>query len=75
MAGSYCGLFPEKKLKVQYELPKSAEKAAFSLIEDAVMDAEKLRALGWYAEVPVREGLLRSVQYYMELGERTDMDW
>lgn len=64
MAERLVALFPEKGLSVKFELPKDSEKKAFSFISDAVMDTEKLEALGYRPLTPLDEGLKNTVHYY-----------
>ena len=47
--------------------PTAAEKAGYSKITKAVMNTDKLTALGWKAKYNVREGVLRTVNYLKEL--------
>lgn len=47
--------------------PTAAEKAGYSKITKAVMNTDKLTALGWTAKYNVREGVLRTVNYLKEL--------
>lgn len=71
MADMYCALFPEKNVKVRYEIPAGNEKVAFSFIADAVMDTCKITKLGWKAAVPLEEGLTYAVRHHMELLEKS----
>ncbi len=47
--------------------PTAAEKAGYSKITKAVMNTDKLSALGWTAKYDVRDGVLRTVNYLKEL--------
>ncbi len=47
--------------------PNAAEKAGYSKITKAVMNTDKLAALGWTAKYNVSEGVLRTVNYLKEL--------
>ncbi len=47
--------------------PTAAEKAGYSKITKAVMNTDKLSALGWDAKYNVRDGVLRTVNYLKEL--------
>lgn len=47
--------------------PSAAEKAGYSKITKAVMNTDKLSALGWSAQYNVPEGVLRTVNYLKEL--------
>lgn len=49
------------KCNVIYELPDEIEKAGYSTATKAVLDATKLKKLGWRARVHIREGLERTV--------------
>lgn len=66
MAKQYCELFPEKKSQVKFDLPTDTEKTAFSFIENAVLDSEKLESLGWCGQVSLQDGLRYSVLDNME---------
>lgn len=47
--------------------PTAAEKAGYSKITKAVMNTDKLSALGWSARYNVSDGVLRTVNYIKEL--------
>lgn len=47
--------------------PTAAEKAGYSKITKAVMNTDKLTALGWSARFNIDEGVLRTVNYLKEL--------
>ncbi len=47
--------------------PTEAEKAGYSKITKAVMNTDKLSALGWNAKHNVRNGVLRTVNYLKEI--------
>ncbi len=66
MAKRTCMVFPEKKSQVKFDLPTKSEKTAFSFIGNAVLNSDKLEALGWKAEVSIEDGLKYSVLYNME---------
>ena len=66
MAKTCCELFPEKKSHVKFDLPTDAEKSAFSFIENAVLNSDKLEALGWRGQVSLQDGLKYSVLDSME---------
>ena len=59
--------YPEKGLKVIFDLPTDAEAKGFSLIEDAVLSSEKLEALGWQPETDLVTGLKNVVEEQIEL--------
>ena len=59
--------FPEKGLKVVFDLPTEQEAKGFSLIENAVLDSKKLEALGWEPEIYLKDGLVRVVEEQIEL--------
>ena len=59
--------YPEKGLKVIFDIPTSAERKGFSLIENAVMDSSKLENLGWQPTVDLVTGLKRVVEDRIEL--------
>ena len=66
MACKSCQLFPHQNVSVRFELPKETEKKAFTFIADAVLNAERLEALGWQAEVAIEDGLRYAVLDNME---------
>lgn len=59
--------YPEKGLKVIFDLPSQQEAKGFSLIEDAVLSSESLEALGWQPETGLVEGLKNVVEEQLEL--------
>ena len=59
--------YPEKGLKVIFDLPSEQEAKGFSLIENAVLDSEKLEALGWESQVDLVTGLKNVVSEQVEL--------
>lgn len=59
--------FPEKGLKVVFDLPTEQEAKGFSLIENAVLDSQKLETLGWEPEIYLKDGLVRIVEEQIEL--------
>ena len=66
MAQTLVELFPEKGAKVLFDLPTETEAKRFSLIQDAVLNPEKLETLGWKAEISLKEGLARVVESLSE---------
>lgn len=65
MAQTLVELFPEKGAKF-FDLPTETEAKRFSLIQDAVLNPEKLETLGWKAEISLKEGLARVVESLSE---------
>lgn len=61
MAQRLVELFPEKKLKVVFDLPSDSEKQAFSLIADAVLNSDKIEQLGWQPLTDLDTGLIHTV--------------
>lgn len=61
MAERLVALFPEKNLRVIFELPNEKDKQAFSLIADAVLSSEKLEKLGWKPFIDLDTGLMHTV--------------
>lgn len=61
MAERLVALFPEKHLRVIFDLPTEQDKQAFSLIADAVLNSEKLEQLGWQPLTDLDTGLIHTV--------------
>lgn len=59
--------YPEKGLRVIFDLPNEQEAKGFSLIENAVLDSQKLENLGWQPETGLKEGLMNVVEEQIEL--------
>lgn len=59
--------YPEKGLKVIFDLPTDAEAKGFSLIENAVLSSEKLESLGWQPQTDLVTGLKNVVSEQLEL--------
>ena len=59
--------YPEKGLKVIFDLPSEQEAKGFSLIENAVLSSEKLENLGWQPHTDLIAGLKKVVEEQMEL--------
>lgn len=55
--------------KVIFELPDEKEKAGYSTATRAVLDAGKLRELGWKACTDMRDGMARTVRILRSLEE------
>ncbi len=70
IAHTLVGLYPEKELKVIFDLPSEQEAKGFSLIENAVLDSEKLENLGWEPKTALEEGLRNVVEEQIELKGR-----
>lgn len=59
--------YPERGLKVIFDLPTEAEAKGFSLIENAVLSSQKLESLGWESEIDLVTGLKNVVAEQIEL--------
>lgn len=59
--------YPEKGLKVIFDLPTEQEAKGFSLIENAVLNSEKLEALSWQPATDLVSGLKKVVEEQVEL--------
>lgn len=55
-------LAEDNGVKVIYDIPDAAEQAGYSTATKALLDTEKIEALGWRARTPMREGLRRTVE-------------
>lgn len=67
IAETLVDAYPEKGLKVIFDLPSEQEAKGFSLIENAVLDSGKLEGLGWQPETGLKEGLMNVVSEQLEL--------
>ena len=64
--------------KVVFELPAAREAAGYSKADKALLDAEKLKALGWRAQMGIREGLKRTfciLRQRRKAGDRYEGDF
>ncbi len=61
LASKLVSLFPEKNLKLLYNLPEEKDKKQFTFIENAVLDSSKIERLGWEAAYDLDEGLKRTI--------------
>ena len=48
--------------RVVFELPDAVEKAGYSTATKALLDTKKINELGWRAQIPIKEGLEKTVQ-------------
>ncbi|MGN0487222.1 MAG: NAD-dependent epimerase/dehydratase family protein [Acutalibacteraceae bacterium] len=67
IAHTLVDAYPEKGLKVIFDLPTEQEAKGFSLIENAVLSSEKLENLGWQPETDLVTGLKKVVEEQIEL--------
>ena len=58
--------------QVVFELPDAKEAAGYSTATKAVLDAAKLKALGWRAQYDMKTGLERTIRILRELGTVTE---
>ena len=56
--------------KVVFELPDAVEAAGYSKATKAILDASKLRNLGWKARYSMKEGLERTIDILKEMDAR-----
>lgn len=63
LAEILTGIFPEKNLKVEYRKRKDAGYCASPVKRLSPVNVDKLKSLGWKAEVTVEEGFARSLKY------------
>lgn len=54
-------------VRVIFELPEESEKRGYSMATKAMLDAEKLEAIGWQAQVHMPEGLACTVESVRDL--------
>ena len=55
-------LAEDNGVKVTFEVPDVTEQAGYSTATRALLDTEKITALGWKPQVHMREGLVKTVQ-------------
>lgn len=55
-------LAEDNGVKVIFEIPDMTEQAGYSTATRALLDTEKITALGWKPQVHMREGLVKTVQ-------------
>ena len=55
------------RLKIRYEVPSVTERDGYSIVKQAVLNAEKIEKLGWKASINLDEGLKRTVSILREL--------
>ena len=55
-------LAQDNDVKVTYEIPDVTEQAGYSTATKAILDTEKILALGWKPQIHMREGLVRTVK-------------
>ncbi len=67
IAHTLVDAYPEKGLKVIFDLPTQQEAKGFSLIENAVLNSEKLEALSWVPNTDLVTGLKKVVEEQLEL--------
>lgn len=58
-----CGLYPEKGLKVIFDIPETMS-AGYSRMGRIKLNTDKLRNLGWECKVTLREGLRKTVDSF-----------
>lgn len=66
MAQCIAELEKDSGIQVRYEIPSESEKKRFSLIDDAVMDTEKIESIGFASQVNLKTGLFRMLQSLRE---------
>lgn len=56
---------PEKRLKVEYRIPKE-QPAAYCNYKRIGLDTKKIEAIGWKPEIPLQEGIMRTIESFEE---------
>lgn len=64
-AQQLVSLFPEKGLKVVFDIPEEMSQG-YSKMGRVALDTAKLEALGWKPEVSLRDGMKRTVESFAE---------
>lgn len=62
LAEKFISIYPEKNLKVLYEIPTELEVKQFTNIDDSVLSTQKLEGIGWDSKVSLEVGLKRMVE-------------
>lgn len=55
-------LAKDNNVNVRFEIPDAAERAGYSTATKALLDTEKIEALGWQPKTHMREGLRKTVR-------------
>ena len=55
-------LAEDNNVKVVFDIPEKAEAAGYSTATKAILDTQKISALGWQSQTHMREGLQKTVQ-------------
>ena len=63
LAEILTGIFPEKKLSVEFQKREDAGYCASPVKRLTPVNVDKLKSLGWKPEVTVEEGFARSLRY------------
>lgn len=56
---------PEKRLKVEFQIPKK-QPAAYCNYKRVEMDTQKIESIGWKPEVSLKEGIARTIKSFEE---------
>lgn len=69
LAEILTGIFPEKNLSVEFQKREDAGYCASPVKRLTPVSVDKLKSLGWKAEITVEEGFARSLRYLAERWE------
>lgn len=69
LAEIMVGIYPEKGLKLVFDIPKEGTKgtAPYTL---GIVNSEKLRSIGWRPQITIEEGFKRTLKYFELEGEQ-----
>lgn len=64
IAQTLIDLFPEKKLKLVFDIPKDGDNFGYSKYSYGILDSSRVRNLGWKPHTGIRSGLEKTVNSY-----------
>lgn len=59
-------LAKEGKVKLKFELPNEVEKKGYSVIDNAVLNSDKLEKLGWQGQYSLEKGMQQTLKILMK---------
>lgn len=64
LAKTIVSIYPEKKLELVFDIPDPSVVSWASPSKSGVLDCERLRGVGWNADVSIFEGFRRTIENY-----------